>query len=61
VSSFSKLTQFFQFSLAWLEMRVALAMLIRRFKFEHLPGDDMTPIFDTIIVPIYHYEVDFDR
>jgi len=40
--------------LAWMELRVALASVIRRFDIEVLPGDDMTPICSMVVRPRGH-------
>ncbi|RKP07421.1 cytochrome P450, partial [Thamnocephalis sphaerospora] len=40
--------------LAWMELRVAVASLIRRFDIEVLPENDMTPVFNLVVGPRGH-------
>ncbi|RKP05480.1 cytochrome P450 [Thamnocephalis sphaerospora] len=40
--------------LAWMELRVALASVVRRFAIDVVPGDDMTPAFNLIVAPRGH-------
>ncbi|RKP09113.1 cytochrome P450 [Thamnocephalis sphaerospora] len=40
--------------LAWMELRVTLASLIRRFEVEVVRGNDMTPVFSLVVGPRGH-------
>ncbi|KAI8047858.1 cytochrome P450 [Syncephalis plumigaleata] len=38
-------------NLAWMELRLTLAEVLRRFTFTKLPGNDMTPVFRATLCP----------
>ncbi|RKP06431.1 cytochrome P450 [Thamnocephalis sphaerospora] len=42
-------------SLAWLELKLALSTLVRRFEFEHVPGARMEPIYKFMLTPMDHH------